>query len=175
MKFRIGDLFSVKSNPQLNKDSFKFSETGEFPYFTRTVLNNGIAGRVEFLDESHKIKGNSLAVGMLGMQFFYMSEDFYAGQFTKTAFPKFEKFNSKIAQFFISNLNKYQEIFKGNLVRDFEKTFSNSEILLPSKNGKPDFEFMETFISAIQKLAIADVEKWLDARIVATKMVVARG
>lgn len=76
---KIGELFSVKSNPQLNKDSFEFAENGEYPYFTRTCLNNGINGYVNYLDEEHKIKGNGLAVGMLGMQFFYMQKDFYAG------------------------------------------------------------------------------------------------
>lgn len=84
----VKDLFEVKSNPQLNKDSFNFTKTSEYPYFTRTVLNNGIAGYVNYLDEEHKIRGNSIAVGMLGMQFFYMEKDFYAGQFTKTIFSK---------------------------------------------------------------------------------------
>ncbi|MCT7027578.1 restriction endonuclease subunit S, partial [Salmonella enterica subsp. enterica serovar Minnesota] len=67
-----GELFDVKSNPQLDKSSFVFTEDNEntYPYFTRTVLNNGIAGYVEYLDEDHKISGNSIAVGMLGMQFF---------------------------------------------------------------------------------------------------------
>lgn len=41
-EFAVGDLFVVKSNPQLNKESFKFTNTGEYPYFTRTVFNNGI-------------------------------------------------------------------------------------------------------------------------------------
>lgn len=81
-------LFSIKGNPQLNKDSFIFTEEEKYPYFTRTVLNNGVSGYVEYLDEEHKISGNSIAVGMLGMQFFYMEKDFYAGQFTKTLFPK---------------------------------------------------------------------------------------
>ena len=92
-------LFSVKSNPQLNKDSFSFGENAPYPYFTRTCLNNGIAGYVEYLDEEHKIKGESIAVGMLEMQFFYMQKDFYAGQFTKTLYPKFNGLNATIAQF----------------------------------------------------------------------------
>ena len=67
---KVGDLFAVKSNPQLNKDSFKFCDNGEYPYFTRTVLNNGIAGYVDYLDDEHKIKGHSIAVGMLGNAIF---------------------------------------------------------------------------------------------------------
>lgn len=160
-EFKIGDLFSVKSNPQLNKDSFTFRENGQYPYFTRTVLNNGIAGYVDYLDEKHKIKGGGLAVGMLGMQFFYMEKDFYAGQFTKTCYPKFENFNKQIAYFFIAWLNKNQKVFQGVLVRDFEKVFNDTKIKLPiNKNGQIAFDFMESFISAVQKEVIKSVNLW---------------
>lgn len=169
-EFRIGDLFSVKSNPQLNKDSFIFRENGQYPYFTRTVLNNGIAGYVDYLDEAHKIKGGGLAVGMLGMQFFYMEKDFYAGQFTKTCYPKFENFNKQIAYFFIAWLNKNQKVFQGVLVRDFEKVFNDTKIKLPTnKDGQIAFDFMESFISAVQKEVIRGVNLWSEKRIQAAK------
>lgn len=45
-------------------------------------------------------------------------------------------------------------------------------IKLPQNNGKIDFVFMETFISAMKKLAIKDVVEYSDARINATKKVV---
>ena len=46
------------------------------------------------------------------------------------------------------------------------------KISLPTKNGKPDFEMMETFISAIQKLVIRNVVDYSDRKIKATKMVI---
>ena len=172
-EFKIGDLFEVVSNPQLNKDSFQFSDDGEYPYFTRTVLNNGITGYVDYLDEKHKIKGNSLAVGMLGMQFFYMEKDFYAGQFTKTIYPNFDNFSKNIAQYFIGWLNKKQKFYQGSLVRDFEKLFKGTNILLPiNENGEIDYEFMENFIKAIEKLVIKDVVLWADKKIESTKKVI---
>lgn len=137
-EFKIGELFSVKSNPQLNKDSFEFAENGEYPYFTRTCLNNGINGYVNYLDEEHKIKGNGLAVGMLGMQFFYMQKDFYAGQFTKTCYPKFKRFNQKIAHFFITYLNKQQSQFQAVLVRDFEKNIQRNKNFTAHKSKQPN-------------------------------------
>lgn len=45
-------------------------------------------------------------------------------------------------------------------------------IRLPEKNGKIDFGFMETFISAIKKLAIKDVVLYSEQKIAATKAVV---
>ena len=112
-EFPVGDLFVVKSNPQLNKESFKFTNASEYPYFTRTVFNNGILGKVDYLDEAHKIKGGSLAVGMLGMQFFYMEHDFYAGQFTKTVFLKDGgRLDEKLALWFASVFNRSKGHFQ---------------------------------------------------------------
>lgn len=45
-------------------------------------------------------------------------------------------------------------------------------IRLPEKDGKIDFTFMETFISAIKKLAIKDVVLYSNQKIAATKAVV---
>ncbi|WP_082807818.1 restriction endonuclease subunit S [Helicobacter himalayensis] len=174
-EFKIGDLFSVKSNPQLNKDSFTFAENAPYPYFTRTCLNNGIAGYVEYLDEEHKIKGNSIAVGMLGMQFFYMEKDFYAGQFTKTIYPKFENFNAKIALFFVACLNKAQSLFQGVLVRDFEKVFNQRKILLPIKDSKIAFDVMESFIKAIEKAHIQSLYEFWQEKLNAYESVMRGG
>ena len=47
-------------------------------------------------------------------------------------------------------------------------------IHLPEKDGKTDFEFMSTFISAIQKLIIKDVVLYADRKIGETKAIVAK-
>ena len=162
-KVRLETLFDVRSNPQLNKKAFVFSEKGKYPYFTRTVTNNGILGYVEYLDEKHKIPGNTLAVGMLGMQFFYMKSDFYAGQFTKTIFPKFNPFNEKIALYFISILNKCSKYFLSVLVRDFKKIFNETEIMLPLKNKKISFEYMEQYVRELESERVRELEAYLIA------------
>ena len=50
----------------------------------------------------------------------------------------------------------------------------NKGIKLPQKNGKIDFAFMDTFISAIKKLAIKEVVLYSDRKITATKELVAK-
>lgn len=157
-KFTLDELFEVRSNPQLDKRFFEFKEDGEYPYFTRTVLNNGIAWYVKYLDDEHLTKGNCLAVGMLWMQFFYMNKDFYSWQFTKSLFPKFKGFNSTLAQFFISFLNKKSKDFQSVLIRDFVKEFNNTEISLPiTSDNQIDYPLIETYIKATQKLVIKDL------------------
>ncbi|RKW33679.1 MAG: restriction endonuclease subunit M, partial [Kingella sp. (in: b-proteobacteria)] len=148
-EFRLGDLFEIKSNPQLDKGNFVFSEKAEYPYFTRTAFNNGILGNVEYLDEEHKMQGGCLAVGMIAMQFFYMEKDFYAGQFTKRAIPKKFTLTSRLANYFITVLNKKQKIFQAVLVRNFEKVFKTEKVQLPIKNGSLHLDFMENFVAEL--------------------------
>ena len=152
-------MFEVKGNPQLDKESFTFSKDSKYPYFTRTVFNNGILGYVDYLDDEHLIKGNSLAVGMMGMRFFYMKHDFYAGQFTKTAFPLFDGFNERVALWFISWFDKSSQKYLGLLVRDFENAFNNTEIVVPYKNGTVAVDYIESRIRELEESRIRELEE----------------
>ncbi|WP_107726947.1 restriction endonuclease subunit S [Neisseria weaveri] len=162
-EFQLGDLFEIKSNPQLNKDSFVFSQNAQYPYFTRTVFNNGILGNVEYLDEEHKIQGGCLAVGMIAMQFFYMEKDFYAGQFTKRAVPKKFQLTHRLANYFITVLNKKQTIFQSVLVGKFEQVFKEERVQLPIKNGQLNLDFMEDFVAELEARRSAELEAYLSA------------
>ena len=161
-KCKVGDLFYVKGNPQLDKECLTFSRQSSYPYFTRTVFNNGIYGYVDYYDDKHLVKGNSIAVGMMGMQFFYMAHDFYAGQFTKTVFPKFEGFNWRVALWFISWFNKSSKWYSGLLVRDFEKAFLVSEISVPrNHDGTLALKYMESRIREMEESRIREMEEYL--------------
>lgn len=160
-EYKLGELFDIKGNPQLNKASFVFNEKGAYPYFTRTIMNNGIAGYVDYLDDEHKISGNCLAIGMMGMQFFYMEKDFYAGQFTKRAIPKSFILTKRIAAYFVSLINRNQQAFQNVLVRNFEREFKKTKIQLPIKNGKINFEFIENLIAELEAKRIAPLEEFI--------------
>ena len=146
------DLFDVVYNSSLDKSQLNCSKKGNYPYFTRTVNNNGIAEYVEYYDEEHKIKGNSIAVGLLQMCFFYMKHDFYAGQFTKTLFPKFEGMNENIGLFFTTLFNKQSEKYKSFLIRDFDMVFHDSEIEVPvDDSNNLNLSFINNFMSGMRK------------------------
>ena len=158
-KIKVRELFDIKNNLSLDKSSLNFTPTSEYPYFTRTVFNNGIAGYVDYLDDEHLIKGNSIAVGLLQMQFFYMSHDFYTGQFTKTIFAKFDGFNEQIGLFFCVLFNKQSPKYSSVLVRDFDNTFYESEIEIPvDSEGKLDLDYIKKLMSALKKNALQDLD-----------------
>lgn len=98
---------------------------------------------------------------MMGMQFFYMAHDFYAGQFTKTLFPKFDAFDADIALYFISILNLYQSRLKAELVRHFEKFLLSQEIPLPTCNGNIDLDFMRRYIATLKAERVATLKAYL--------------
>ena len=59
------------------------------------------------------------------------------------------------------------------LVRDFDKTFLDTEVSLPIvDNHQINYAFMEILISAIKKMVIKDVVLYADRKIEATKSVV---
>lgn len=171
--YKIDQLFTVINNPQLDKENFVFSDNATYPYFTRTETNNGILGYVEYLDDEHKIQGNSLAVGMISMRFHYMAHDFYAGQFTKTLIPKFDNFDEKLALFFIGILNKYSSYFQSYLVREFITRVSNTVCELPViKNPDTnheytvddiDWEYIRDRITELERDRITRLDAYLQA------------
>lgn len=120
-------------------------------------------GYVDFLDNEHLIPGNSIAVGMMGMKFFFMGSDFYAGQFTKTAFPKFDGFNKRVALWFIAWFNKSSSRYLSVLVRDFEKEFYNTTLLVPYKDGKVCTSFIEERVRELEEERVRELEAYLEA------------
>ena len=48
------------------------------------------------------------------------------------------------------------------------------DIMLPSKDGKPDYQAMELLISAIQKLVIKDVVRYANRKIAGAKQVISK-
>lgn len=93
---------------------------------------------------------------------FYMKKDFYAGQFTKRAIPKNFVMTPRLANYFITVLNKKQQIFQAVLVRNFEKAFKKEKVQLPIKNGHLYLDFMEKFVAELEAyLSAAGLKDYL--------------
>lgn len=110
---------------------------------------------------------------MLQMVFFYRKNPWYAGQFVRKIVPKIE-IPDKAIPFFTTLLNKQKPRLLNVLVRNVDDFFSNTLIKLPVKNGDIDISYMETLISAVQKLVIRDVVRYADRNIAAAKEVTFR-
>lgn len=80
----------------------------------------------------------------------------------------------KLASIFVTSaIHKTSYNGQFNYGRNFyAKDADELNISLPSQNNSPDYELMETFISAIQKLVINDMVLYADRKIGATKSIV---
>ena len=149
------------------------SQNGTVPLVSNASVDNGVMGfsNLEALNKGNSITCSDTTIGADTM--YYQKDDFIGYQHIQRFEPKFSHFNDKIASFIISvcrhsTQNKgYDYGFK------FNRTEMNkTNIQLPTKNNKPDYATMETFIKAVEKLVIKDVVLYADSKIKATKNVV---
>ena len=81
----------------------------------------------------------------------------------------------KASVFITSAIHKAAHTGKFDYGHNFyAKDADELNIMLPTKNGKPDYDSMEILISAIQKLVIKDVVLYANRKIKATKDVVSK-
>lgn len=155
----IGDLFEVCSSKKtFNANSvtvYDKRKEGTYPYVVRSGANNGIKGYIK-ANENEINKGNTLSFAQDTFLVFYQKKAFVTGNNVKVLIPKFENFNEKIANYIITALNKTLKHLSWGTGSDFGKIMSFS-MKLPSTDGtNVDFEYMEEYIGAIEKLVVND-------------------
>jgi len=170
-EFRIGELFEINSyKKRFDANKVVISESGK-PYVVRTSLNNGIRGYINE-DEAYLNDGNTISFGQDTATMFYQEKPYFTGDKIKIVKSKDNKLNKLNAQFFIATMTKSFSSFSWGSSSFNVKIIENQSIFLPTKDEKPDYSTMQTFISAIQKLVIKDVVLYADNKISATKEVV---
>lgn len=168
-EFRIGDLFSnIQQGARLKQaDHIK----GNLAFVMSGTENTGISGFIGN-ENARKFKANALTIDIFG-NVFYRNYDFGAsddvGVFWNDKNPIKEK-----AMFFLCAV--IAKSLRGRFDFGHKLRASQShdiKIPLPiNKNGQIDFDFMESFISAVQKEVIKGVVLWSEKRINATKEVI---
>lgn len=170
-EFKIGELFEVNSyKKRFDANKVLISEFGK-PYVVRTSLNNGVRGYINE-DEKYLNEGNTISFGQDTATVFYQEKPYFNGDKIKILKSKDNKFNKENSQFFIAAMTKSFSSFSWGRSSFNVKIIENQLIKLPIKNNKPDYEFMETFITAIKKLVIKDVVLYADRKVEATNIIV---
>lgn len=171
LDFTIDQLFDILTyKKRFDANKVEVLDTG-YPYVVRTALNNGVKGYL-VEDEQYLNDGNTISFGQDTATMFYQERPYFTGDKIKIVKAKFEEFNKIIAMYFLTTMGKAFSNFSWGSSSFSVKSIESQKIMLPSKDGKPDFGFMTTFISAIQKLVIKDVVLYADAKIESTKKVV---
>lgn len=170
-EFKIGELFEINSyKKRFDANKVVISEVGK-PYVVRTSLNNGVRGYINE-DERFLNEGNTISFGQDTATVFYQEKPYFTGDKIKIIKSKDNRFNKLNALFFISAMAKSFSSFAWGRSRFNVKIIENQLIKLPTNNNKPNYEIMETFISAIKKLVIKDVVLYVNKKLDATKNIV---
>lgn len=142
----MGELFDISNTSSFNAD--KLVDGDDYDYVTRTSNNQGVLRTTGFINKDNINEAGVWSLGLLRMDFFYRKKRWYAGQFVRKIVPKIE-LTPKVVPFFTAVLNRQKPILLSVLVRHIDDTFRNLNIKLPVKDGKIDFDFMESFIAEL--------------------------
>lgn len=157
-EFKLGDLFEITSTRGFNKDVL--TDGYEYDYVTRTSQNQGILQTTGFVNKEHINPAGVWSLGLLQMDFFYRYKPWYAGQFVRQIIPNMKLTQNSIL-YMTALLNKQKENLLSVLVRDVDSKFKNTIVSLPVKNGKIDFDFIDSFIAELEEERIAELEAYL--------------
>ena len=139
-KYTDNLLFEIKKGKRLTKEDFV---KGKTPFIGAIDDNNGYR---DFIEQDPIHKANTITINYNGSvaEAFYQPKDFWASDDVNVLYPKFT-LNPFVALFIttIIRLEKFRFNYgrKWGLLR-----MKESLIKLPTRSGKPDFEFMENYI-----------------------------
>lgn len=157
---------NIQQGRRLKKDD---QLAGNIPFVMAGVTNTGVANYIS--NQIAKFPANSITVDIFGNTF-YRNYTFGAGDDTGVYWNDSVNYEKECMLYFATVMAKAiaGKYSYGKKLRSSQSL--QFQMLLPTKDEKPDFVFMKNFISAIQKLVIKDVVLYADKKLEATKAVI---
>lgn len=167
-KFALGMLFT-SSTGDVDLQQKDINGKGEF-FINSGVENRGIKGRTD--RPARVFPANTITVDFWGNAY-YRDFEYKMATHNHVFSLTGDVIRNRLAGMYIVGiLSKLPKLFSYNNMATWNK-LKGIEVSLPvTLNGDIDFDYMERYIRAIEKLAIADVAKYKDKLIAATKQVV---
>jgi hypothetical protein len=163
-EFKVIDIFDVKNTKNiLSRDIIENS--GKIPYLCASTENNAISTYISY-DEKYLDKGNCVFIGGKTFVVTYQENDFYSNDSHNLAlYLKNSKVNRLNQLYLATCINKslgYKYSWGDSISN---RKIQTDKVSLPIVKKQPNYEIMEIFISAIQKLVIKDVVSYIDKKI----------
>lgn len=174
IEFRIEELFEVDGTKSLDSNAIDFIDEG-VNFVGRTFENNGIQGKIQKRDFEPN-KAFTITATVIGNYKYvkYQREPYYCSQNINKLTPKeiIKKWNKKLAYYFVANIQRFVSLYDYQQGGYKLEDIKNQKIYLPTQNNEPNYEFMETLFSAVQKMVIKDVVVYVDMKVKVMKSVV---
>ena len=143
---------------------------GTLPFVTAGEAEEGVSAFIG--NDVEVFEKNTTTIDMFGSAKY---RNYRYGGDDHVAIVHTENVPMKAAIFVTSACHKATHTGKFDYGHNFyAKDADALDIMLPSKDGKPDYQAMELLISAIQKLVIKDVVRYADRKIAGTQQVVSK-
>lgn len=153
-------------NP-LHLDKLSVSNSKKYPFYGQSTTNNGVIEYRHLVNDvlNNKQGKPTILIHSNNQNTVYLETPFYLKDgHGATSVLQCKNLNKLTAHFLISCIVKViQQKFHYN-AKATKIELKRTEINLPIKDGKPDYEFMEHYISAIQKLSVKNVISYLNRK-----------
>ena len=161
-EFKLGDLFDINPTKYYKlKNEEIISKNGKIPLVSNSSINNGVMGysNLEANNVGNTITCSDTTLGAETM--YYQENDFIGYSHIQHFVPKFKPFNKAIASVIISacRVATSKKFDYGNKFN--REAMNKTSILLPAKNKKIDFDFIDRFIAELEAEHIAELEAYL--------------
>lgn len=167
-KFKASDLFDIKKGKRLTQADMI---DGNINFVGSSSTNNGITAKIGNTEHLHPAKTFTVSYNGSVGEVFLQEEQFWASDDVNVWYPKFS-FNTEVIEYIMSVVRKHRDKYSYTAKWTIDK-MRDEILLLPIKSdGTPDFDYMEKYIRAMEKVVIADVVKYKDKVIETTKKVV---
>lgn len=166
-KYRFADIFNkIQQGRRLKKDD---QVAGNIPFVMAGITNTGVVNYIS--NPVASFPKNSITIDIFGNAF-YRSYAFGAGDDTGVYWNDKKELSKEMMLFLTKSAEKALagKFSYGKKLRSSQSL--NFKMQLPTANQQPDYSFMETLISAVQKLVIKDVVLYADRKIAATRQVI---
>lgn len=143
-EYSLEQLFSIEKGKRLTKADM---EAGNDNFLGAIDNNNGVRQKIK---AEHLCPANCITVNYNGSvgEAFYQSKPFWASDDVNILYPRGWMLNKYIG-LFIATVIKAERP-KYNYGRKWTKAIMEKSVIrLPTKDGKPDFEYMENYIKSL--------------------------
>lgn len=165
-KYNLKDLFGKSTRGKRLKSADRVQ--GDLPFVTAGEACEGISAYIG--NNVEIFESNTTTIDMFGSAKY---RNFRYGADDHVAVVHTEKLPKHAAVFVTTAIHKASHTGKFDYSRNFyAKDADELDILLPTNESNPDYLFMATFVSAIQKLVIKDVVFYADRKIEETKKLI---
>lgn len=153
------DLWTYGKNKQW-KSRFENKTTNRYPVISGITINNGVNYYTEDIPNEDEVFHDSLTISTRGE--YSGTVTYHEGDFLLA---------NNILVMDMPNLSKKQKLFIGSMINALnyggydnyprKETLKDDVIFLPIKNGKIDFDFMESLINKLEKERINKLTEYL--------------